>query len=482
MKFTDGNWMLQPGVSAFYPQQAYEIEALEDTLQILATRKVRHRGDTLDGPTLDVRFSSPLPDVIRVEASHFCGGKATAPAFSLCDENPPVLAQSAGALAEFSSGTLSVRVPKDDWRIEFVAEGRVLTRSESRALALMQTQNGNYVQEQLSLSVGENVYGLGERFTAFVKNGQSVEIWNRDGGTGSDQAYKNVPFYLTNRGYGVFVNHPEKVDFEIATERVSRVGFSVRGEALDYFVIYGPTPKEILQKYTALTGRPALPPAWTFGLWLTTSFTTSYDENTVMGFIEGMATRDLPLSVIHFDCFWMREFHWCDFEWDTRVFPDPRAMLERLHARDLKVCVWINPYIAQRSPLFEEGKRGGFLLKKTDGDVWQTDQWQAGMGIVDFSNPAARQWFGDHLRRMVDMGVDSFKTDFGERIPTENVAWFDGSHPEKMHNYYAQIYNQTVFEVLEEKLGVGEAAVFARSATAGGQKFHPLRCCACLLP
>jgi alpha-D-xyloside xylohydrolase len=214
-----------------------------------------------------------------------------------------------------------------------------------------------------------------------------------------------------------------------------------------------------------------LPPAWTFGLWLTTSFTTSYDEETVTSFIEGMEERGLPLSVIHFDSFWMREFRWCDFEWDSRVFPDPRAMLERLHTRGLKICVWINPYIAQKSPLFAEGKAGGFLLKKTNGEVWQTDAWQPGMAIVDFSNPAACQWFGDHMRRLVDMGVDSFKTDFGEQIPTEDVAWFDGSDPEKMHNLYTQLYNQTVFEALEEKLGVGEAAVFARSATAGGQKF-----------
>ena len=177
------------------------------------------------------------------------------------------------------------------------------------------------------LGVGECVYGLGERFTAFVKNGQVVDLWNEDGGTSSEQAYKNIPFYLTNRGYGVFVNHPERVSFEVASEKVERVQFSVPGESLDYFLIYGPTPKEVLARYTALTGRPALPPAWSFGLWLTTSFTTDYDEETVTSFIQGMADRDLPLHVFHFDCFWMKEFHWCDFEWDQRVLPDPPGML-----------------------------------------------------------------------------------------------------------------------------------------------------------
>ena len=323
---------------------------------------------------------------------------------------------------------------------------------------------------ELGLGVGELVYGLGERFTPFVKNGQVVDLWNEDGGTSSELAYKNIPFYMTNRGYGVFVNHPEKVSYEVGSEKVERVQFSVPGEYLDYFVIYGPTPNEVLARYTALTGRPALPPAWSFGLWLTTSFTTDYDEETVTGFIQGMADRDLPLHVFHFDCFWMQEFHWVNFEWDRRAFPDPAGMLQRLKARGLKICVWINPYIAQRSALFDEGMAHGYLVKRADGSVWQWDRWQAGMALVDFTNPDACRWYADKLRALVDMGVDCFKTDFGERIPTE-VVWHDGSDPLRMHNYYAYLYNETVFEVLEEKLGAGEAVVFARSATAGSQQF-----------
>ena len=364
-----------------------------------------------------------------------------------------------------------MRVAKGpDWRVEFLDGDRVITSSGWRGMAMMDAPDGRFMVEQLSLGVGECVYGLGERFTPFVRNGQVVDLWNEDGGTASEQAYKNIPFYLTNRGYGVFVNHPEKVSYEVASEKVERVQFSVPGESLDYFLIYGPTPKEVLSRYTALTGRPALPPAWSFGLWLTTSFTTDYDEATVTSFIQGMADRDLPLHVFHFDCFWMREFHWCNFEWDQRCFPDPAAMLARLKARGLRICVWINPYIAQRSALFDEGMAGGYLVKRPDGDVWQWDRWQAGMGLVDFTNPDACRWFGDKLAALVDMGVDCFKTDFGERIPTD-VVWHDGSDPLKMHNYYAYLYNKTVFEVLEEKLGVGEAAVFARSATAGGQQF-----------
>jgi alpha-D-xyloside xylohydrolase len=183
-----------------------------------------------------------------------------------------------------------------------------------------------------------------------------------------------------------------------------------------------------------------------------------------------MAERDIPMSVFHFDSFWMREFNWCDFAWDSRTFPDPQGMLARLKADGLRVSLWINPYIAQRSPLFAEGLAGGYLLKRPNGDVWQWDRWQPGMGLVDFTNPEARLWYASKLGALLDMGVDCFKTDFGERIPTD-VAWFDGSDPERMHNYYPYIYNRTVFELLEKRRGKGEAVVFARSATAGTQQF-----------
>jgi alpha-D-xyloside xylohydrolase len=295
-------------------------------------------------------------------------------------------------------------------------------------------------------------------------------MWNEDGGTSSELAYKNIPFYLTNRGYGIFVNHPERVSFEIASEKVERVQLSVPGESLEYFVVYGPTPKEILERYTALTGRPALPPAWSFGLWLSTSFTTDYDEKTVTHFIDEMAKRDIPLHVFHFDCFWMSEFHWTDLQWNPRFFPDPEGMLRRLKARGLHICVWINPCIAQRSTLFDEAIRKGFLLRRSNGDVWQWDMWQAGMGIVDFTNPEACKWFADNLGALLKMGVDTFKTDFGERIPTD-VIYHDSSDPFKMHNYYSYLYNKTVFDLLSEERGEGDALVFARSATTGGQQF-----------
>ena len=147
------------------------------------------------------------------------------------------------------------------------------------------------------------ISGLGERFTEFVKNGQQVDMWNEDGGTASQRAYKNIPLYLSSKGYGVFVNDPGDVSFEVGSEKVGAVGFSVKGESMTYTLFYGPDLKDVLRTYTGMTGRPALPPAWSFGLWLSTSFTTSYDEKSVTAMIDEMERRAIPLSVLYLDFF-----------------------------------------------------------------------------------------------------------------------------------------------------------------------------------
>ena len=473
MKFTDGFWQIRLDVTPHYPAQVHEVEIESQAMTVYApTKKLVTRGDTLNLPLLTIRFSTPMQNVIRVQLFHHKGGLPRKPEFILSEPShpQPVISDNEHC-ATLTSGELSVRIQKgDNWLVEYKAGEHVLTSSSWRGMGFVDTPDGHFIHEQLNIGVGECVYGMGERFSAFVKNGQVVDIWNEDGGTSSEQSYKNIPFYLTNRGYGVFINHPERVSFEVASEKVERVQFSVPGEMLEYFVIYGPTPKDVLKRYTALIGRPALPPAWSFGLWLSTSFTTDYDEETVTGFIRDMANYGIPLHVFHFDCFWMKEFNWCDFKWDARCFPDPEGMLKRLKERGLHICLWINPYIAQRSVLFDEALAAGYLLKKPNGDIWQWDQWQAGMGIVDFTNPAARDWFKSKLRALLEMGVDAFKTDFGERIPTDAV-YYDGSDPFKMHNYYTYLYNKTVFDLLKEVRGEGEAVVFARSATAGGQQF-----------
>ncbi|EED84172.1 hypothetical protein POSPLDRAFT_107258 [Postia placenta Mad-698-R] len=398
MRFNDGFWLLKNGVKAHHGLQV--VQATQDgdgyNLQV-STKPIRHRGDTLAGPVLSVRVHSPTEGVIGVRIDHFRHIDPT-PNFSLFPDDPPVPSATLtkrDASWSLATGDLSAEIAENPYTITFRSPSRVLTSAGFK-------HQGIY---DLNLSPGELVYGLGEQFGAFVKNGQSVSVWNQDGGTSSEQAYKCVPFYITNRNYGVFINHPGEVEVEVGSEKVSRVGVSVAGESLEFFVIYGPTPLEILERYTRMTGRPALLPSWTFGLWLSTSFLTSYDDKTVSSFLQGMQDRNCPVRVFHLDCFWMKQYEWCSFTFDPDNFPNPRGYLSDIKRKyDVKICVW--------------------------------------------------------------------STDFGERIPHASVVFHDGSDPMRMHNAYAVIYNEMVFRVLERRFGKGEAVVFARSASAGGQRYH----------
>ena len=497
MKVSDGFWLSKNGYNVNWAVQIYDAQVDKNAVTVLAaTQYILNKGMTLGGPVLTIKFTSTLENSIKVTISHFTGSAKKAPEIPL-NEDPyfkPDIKKYKGGW-KLTSGKTSVIIGKvgKDWNISYHYGDKLLTKSGWRTTSVITEENwhrkltvneqeseqffsrsdngGNtFIREMLNLSVGEYIYGFGEKFTPFVKNGQTVEIWNNDGGTCTEQSYKSVPFFVSSRNYGVFVNHTDKVSFEVGTENVSKTAFSVQGETLEYFIFGGKTVADVIGRYTALTGRPALPPPWSFGLWLSTSFTTEYDEKTVTSFISEMQQRDIPLDVFHFDCFWMKEFEWCGFEWDERKFPDPADMIARLKALGLKICVWVNPYIGQRSPVFAECAEKGYFIKKKEGSVFQSDMWQPGMGIIDFTNPDARDWFARKIRAIADMGIDAVKTDFGERIPTD-VQYFDGSDPYKMHNYYSYLYNKTVFETLERAKGQGKACLFARSATAGCQQF-----------
>lgn len=475
MKFLNGGWLVKDGFSVKYAANIYtaNIEPKKLTLFCPFGSPIYNAGMTLDGGILTIEVTSPREDVITTKLINFKKDRSNCPKFGLNETDPDVEIDETDDKWTFTSGRLTLEIAKGETiDFKYLYDGKVIAHSGWRAKGLVTDPEGQlHVSEQLDLGVGEKIYGLGERFTNFIKNGQTVDIWNEDGGTGTEQAYKNIPFYLSNRKYGLYVDNPGKVSFEVGSEKVSRVQFSVPGEEMSYSVVGGENLKAILNTYTDLTGKAPLVPDWSYGLWLSTSFTTDYDEKTVLEFVDGMAERNIPLSVFHFDCRWMKELEWCNFDWDKSKFPDPEGLLKKLHDRGLKICVWINSYIGQKSPLFEEGAENGYFIKNEDGSVWQWDRWQAGMAIVDFTNPEATKWYQGYLKKLVAMGVDCFKTDFGERIPTEGVKYYDGSDPELMHNYYTYLYNKAVYDVLVETKGADEAILFARSATVGGQQF-----------
>ncbi|KOS22613.1 Alpha-xylosidase [Escovopsis weberi] len=496
MKFRDGMWLPIEGMRTDFAEDVYTITKRPDgrALSLLCpTKKIRSRGDTLNVPTVTLDIEAVCDGIISVEATHWSGAANPGPHFELFPAGKPqhdanISVSDKGTT--LTSGSLSATVHPDqhtfDIRFHATDGSRQLTSLLDRSVGFAMNPAPStplqlndmrdfhhYIFTQTTLSVGESVHGLGERFGAFNKVGQAVTLWNEDGGTSSEQAYKNVSFWMSSRGYGIFIDTPEKVELEIGSMRSCRVQTSVEGQRLKWYLIYGPSPKEILFRYTTLTGRAGRVPSWSFGLWLSTSFTTSYDEKTVNSFLEGMKARDIPVEVFHYDCFWLKAFHWCDFTFDEDMFPDPKSMISRIKATGLvkKVCVWTNSYVGQASPVFKMAAEKGYLLRRKNGDVWQTDLWQAGMGIVDFTNPEAAKWFVGCMERLFDMGVDAIKTDFGERIPEKDVQWHDRSvDPMKMHNYYTFIYNKLVYEAVQRRYGKHEAVLFARSAVAGSQR------------
>ena len=473
MKIRYGAWVDLPNTWTREVAQIREAKYDNNGLYLFTVSYNENRR-SLEDPTIDIYISAPRKDIFRIEACHHAGSRAKMPSFQLETDPQPISVTETDTSLTVLNGKMRIEINKNPATFDFYYEDRYLTsfaKKWDRSYISHVTKDGKtYMDAHLSVDIDEKIYGLGERFTPFVKNGQSVDMWNEDSGTCTELTYKNIPFYLSNKGYGVFVNDSGPVSYEVCSEQVSRVQMSVPGEKIDLMIIGGDSMKGAISSYCALTGYPALPPAWSFGLWLTSSFTTSYDEKTVTSFVDGMRERDIPLSVFHYDCFWMKESEWCNFDWDKAMFPDPDAMLKRMKEKNLHICVWINPYIGQKSPLFKEAMEHNYLLNKPNGDVWQWDRWQAGMGVVDFTNPQAYKWYQSKLRSLVRMGVDCFKTDFGERIPTD-VSYFNGNDPVRMHNYYTYLYNKCVFETLEETKGKNQAIVFARSATVGGQKF-----------
>ncbi|KAF8201474.1 alpha-glucosidase [Pholiota molesta] len=478
MKFNDGFWLLKNGVKPFYGLQVIQAkgDATGYDLQV-STRPIRHRGDTLGGPVLSVRVHSPTIGVIGVKIEHVVSEEPTTNIQLFPDDAPvPDVALSSsedGKKHVLKSGDLTAEISENPYTITLYnvpSEWTTQSASHSSCTAQDPVSNPNpepsppiisYLNAELNISPGELIYG------------QSVKIWNQDGGTSSEQAYKCVPFYITNRNYGVFINHPGEVELEIGSEKVSRVGISVADTTLEYFIIMALLRwRSILERYTRMTGRPAILPSWSYGLWLSTSFLTSYSSETVSGFLQGMKERDCPVRVFHLDCFWMKQYEWCSFTFDPENFPDPKAYLKEIKEKyGVKICLWINPYISQLSPIFKEGVKDGYFIKRKDGTSWQWDLWQPGLAVVDVTNPAARKWYCDKLSALLDWVLMHSRYGFGERIPHASVAFHDGSDPMRMHNTYSVIYNEMVFNLLKERFGEGEAVVFARSATTGGQRF-----------
>ena len=440
-----------------------------------------------------VAVSAVAPRVIRVRITP--GPLATVKTFSYVVGRPDAGSWSVDGTPErVTLGTAHVVVEArlDPWQLTLrTPDGRLLTHEVADDVTFAGQRLGPRpgfqveslphdpvrrvvgVVETLLLDPEDHFFGGGERFTRLDLVGRTVRIWNRNPyGARSELAYKNLPVLVGSRGYGLFVDVPTAVSFHLGG---SNRAYSVEaaGAELDYYLIAG-TPKEILTAYTELTGRPAVPPEWAFGLWASTCF-VPFTEASVLEQARRLRSEGIPCDVMNLDCFWQRAQMWCDFEWDASRIPDPQRLLAELHREGFHNCLWINPYVSLQSVLYQEGAAHGYFLRRPDGSIYHPIVWnqrtERGMGlcaIVDFTNPDAARWFRGKLEAQLALGVDSFKPDFGEEIP-EDARFANGHTGSEMHNPYPLLFQREVFEATRGH--ADRVVAWSRSAAPGVQRY-----------
>jgi alpha-D-xyloside xylohydrolase len=441
-----------------------------------------------------VALSATAPRVVRVRTTP--GPVATAKRFSYVVGRPSPGSWSVDADTSrvvLTTAQIVVEASLDPWQLRFrTPDGRLLTHQvhddanfagqrfgprpglEVESLPHDPARRVRGVVETLLLDPEDHFYGSGERFGRLDLVGRTVRIWNRNPyGARSELAYKNLPVIIGSRGYGIFVDVPTAVGFDLGSRSNRAYSVQAEGDELDYYLITG-TPKEIVTAYTQLTGRPAVPPEWAFGLWASTCF-VQFTEASVLEVARRLRAEGIPCDVFHLDSFWQRAYMWCDFEWDSARLPDPRRLLAELHREGFHNCLWINPYVSLQSSLYTEGETHGYFLKRPDGSVYHPIVWsqrtERGMGlcaIVDFTNPAAARWYRGKLTEQLDLGADSFKPDFGEEIPHDAV-FANGLTGAEMHNPYPLLFQKEVFDATRAR--ADRVMAWSRSAAPGAQRY-----------
>ena len=326
--------------------------------------------------------------------------------------------------------------------------------------------------EALEMANDEVIWGLGERFDGIVRNGRIVDFHNKDAvGTTSRRTYVNIPFFLSSRGYGLFLNSGARTDWEIGTLDAGALQFSVWEPQMDYFVIAAGAPKEILKGYCFLTGFSRLPPLWSFGRWMSRNSYTSWDVTDEIA--RQVREHDIPCDVLHLDTAWFREDWNCDLKFSEERFAEPEKHLAAYRKAGFHVSLWQYNFIPPRenNTHYLEAVENGYLAKDEQGNPYHLPPSCKGSWvddvIVDFSNPDARAWYAEKIRRLMEMGVGAIKTDFGEGIPED--ACYDRIQGRYFHNTYSLLYNATVSEACRSV--TGESLVWARSGTAGSQRY-----------
>nr|WP_255495268.1 TIM-barrel domain-containing protein [Dysgonomonas sp. 521] len=320
--------------------------------------------------------------------------------------------------------------------------------------------NSRAVNPVFSLSPGEKIFGCGESVSKLDKRGQKVNLFVTDPqGPESDQMYKPVPFFMSNRGYGMFMHTSAPVTCDFGNTYVGANKLFMGDEALDLFVFIG-EPKDILDEYTEIVGKPSMPPLWSFGTWM--SRITYFEQSEGYDVASKLRSYKIPSDVIHFDTGWFETDWQCDYKFAPSRFSNPQKMIDDLKKDGFHISLWQLTYFTPKNKYFNEIIEKNLHVKNSKGEMPYED------AVLDFSNPETVRWYQDKLAGLLKMGVGAIKVDFGEAAPMEGFyasgrgGWYE-------HNLYPLRYNKAVADITKEVNN--ENIIWARSAWAGSQRY-----------
>jgi len=310
---------------------------------------------------------------------------------------------------------------------------------------------------------GESIYGLGEGFNSVNKMGKTFGFWHFEGmGNTSGRNYKNIPFFMSTQGYGIFFNESRPITFWVGSREYCKTQVAVEGDLIDYYFFYGPSFKEILNNYTELTGKASVPPKWSFGTWM--SRISYFSQKEVLETAKKLRELEIPSDVIHIDTGWFEKDWQCDWKFDKERFPDPEGMFKEARAMGFRLSLWQAPYVMDETKLYKEAKKKK-VLARNNAPFNFILRFPA--HPIDFSKPEAVIWYQKLLKNLLDLGASAIKADFGEGIePAMKFKEYDGR---QMHNLYPLLYNKAAYDITEKT--TGEGVIWARSAYAGSQRY-----------
>ncbi|TQV70286.1 TIM-barrel domain-containing protein [Denitrobaculum tricleocarpae] len=436
---------------------------------------------SVGGKPLEVSF--PLTGIVRIRL-----GEPDGADYPILADLGPALALKTGKVEGgycLAAGDLELDLLNDPLCFILRKAGKVIFHSTTdrhfrrsfRLPPFAETERGLFAA--FNLDSGHPVFGLGEKYGPLNRRGQLVVSQNEDAlGVNAEISYKNTPFAWSPAGWGLFVNTPTTVRHGVGYPQWSHrtYGLEVESSELDLFLIAAEGPTEILERYTALTGRPAKPPRWSYGLWLSKAFYKTADE--ALSTAQTLREKRMPCDVFTLDGrAWLDTSTRFAFEWDADRYPDPKAFTQKIKDLKLRVCVWEYPLISQKHPLFAELASRDWLLKDEDGApyVYHWDPAPFGTvltplppsGLVDFTHPDAYAWYAKAHQGLFDSGIDVIKSDFGEQVPRDAHA-ANGDDGRRLHNVYPLLYNRCVYEATQDHFGA-DAMVWARSGWSGSQ-------------